>query len=67
MANNKKKAMIIAMAAITGASVSEECAAARAAKQAMLQEFNDVYPVLEHQVDAFDLCYDWDPSDGDVA
>ena len=52
----KKTAMVMAMAAIAQVSIGEECAAARAAKQAMMDEFGseNVYPVLEYTYDPFD-------------
>ena len=56
----KRVAMVMAMATIANATIGEECAAARAAKQAMMDEFgaDKVYPVLE---------YPYDPTDGMIA
>jgi len=56
MKAKKTKAIIIAMAAVTGATVSQESAAARKAMQDMRDEFG--------KANTFALNYTWDPFDG---
>lgn len=66
MATKKSKAIVIAMAAITGATLSEESAAAAQALRDMQKEMG-IHNTNSVQVDPFDLCYTWDPTDGFVA
>ena len=57
MKNSKKKAIIVAMAMMTGATIAQEEAAAQAAMQDMKQEGINTYP----------LEYTWNPYDGLLA
>lgn len=51
-----KRATIIAMAAITGATIAQECAAARAALSDMKDEMG--------RDNVYSINYTWDPFDG---
>jgi hypothetical protein len=54
----KTQSVVIAVAAIAGASVGQEAAAARAAMQDMRQDIGD---------NVFSISYDWNPFDGMLA
>jgi len=56
----KKRATIIAMAAIAGASISQTNAAARQALADMREEFGK-------DTHVYSLAYTWDPFDGMIA
>lgn len=66
MANNKKKAIIIAMAAMAATTTESMRDAAATALRDIKNDIG-ANETFFAQSDPFDLNYDWDPSDGDVA